>query len=298
MSSATLPNSKEEYDVIEGGLGAALFVTTLIILISLTAIYICCSNRNERWESFHSILGVFYFSFTERQAIDHVQPAAPQPVLLIWKRSLPIGANRYLTYIYYYLMAIMSCMWFISFAVDDTIFQKTTTCNDLNPNDMSHVCFAVNESYTIVDCTVQQMEPVICYIFNLNFAGIGIAYSVTKLCLALVDVYYFLLMKVTVKCAPVIIGLRSIAIAGAFIGFSIWWGVFSTVGKYTRQDYFGYGLVPMRVMQSVFAFLTTLIATGFPPWRLGVGTKQSFRDVAASHSVQDAPLRCGGHPVG
>ena len=156
---------------------------------------------------------MFYSSFSERQGPTPAaanlqaaaQQAAPPPVLLIWMRNVPTGRNGCRTYAYYCFMAIVACLWFISFAVDNSIFQKITTCNDIYPHDMSHVCFADNESYTIVDCTEQllQMTPVICYIFNLNFAGIGIAYSIAKLCLAVVDVYYVVLMKLIVKCGTV-----------------------------------------------------------------------------------------------
>ena len=132
---------------------------------------------------------------------------------------------------------------------------------------MSHICFTVNESYKMVDCTAKQMEPVICYIFNLNFAGIGIAYSITKLCLALVDIYYFILMKMTLKCRWPISALQVSAIFVAVICFIAWWAAFPTAGPTIWQNYYGYGRVPMRVTQSVLALLTTLIATMAPPWK-------------------------------
>ena len=236
MSSIFLPNSKPEYDAIEGGVGAFLFFITPFVLLQIIGVYIYHSDN--RVESLHTILSVFYSSFTDQQPSPPLPQQAPPPppppphplppVLLIWKREAPAETNRWLTYIYYGFMAIMSCMWFISFAVDNTIFHKTTTCNDLNPNDMRHVCFAVNESYRIVDCTEQQMIPVVCYIFNPNLAGIGIAYSITKLCLALVDVYYLILMKLTVKCQKFIFVLRLIAAIGAPVVFIAWWGGFST----------------------------------------------------------------------
>ena len=187
-------------------------------------------------------------------------------------------------------MAIMACLWFISFAVDNSIFLKITTCSDIDPDDMSHVCFAVNESYRMVDCTEQQMTPVICYFSNLNIAGIGIDYSIANLCLAMVDVYYIVLMKliVKVKCGAVATAvIRIFVLSIAVIGFPVWWGIFRKYGQDIRYDYFGYGLVPMRISQSVLALVTAGIMTLLPPWKLDIDTIESYHDLAVSHKVKE-----------
>ena len=274
MSSANLPNIKQQYDKIEGGLGGGLFILILLVLsltFSITKYY--CSKV-----SFHSLLSVFYSSFSERQK----QSAdTDPPVLLIWTRNVPNGCNGHLTYTYYCLMAIVACFWFISFAVDYSIFQKITMCSDIDPHDMSHVCFAVNESYRMIDCSDQQMTPVICYIFNLNFAGIGIAYSIANLCLAVVDVYYIILMKLIMKCGAIATAvIRIFAFSVTVISFVAWWGTFRTIGQDIPHDYFGYGLVPMRISQSVLAFVTAGIMILLPPWKLDINTVQSYRDLA------------------
>lgn len=254
MSSASLPSSKAQYNIIESAVGGGLALAILVILIITFCIKRFCYSK----ESLHTLLSVFYFSFTVRQRYTNLQAANPQaanqpppPVLLIWTRNVPTGLNGCLAYTYYCSMTVMACWWFISYAVDNSIFLKTTMCSDINPNDTSHICFAVNESYKMVDCTAQQMEPVICYIFNLNFAGIGIAYSITKLCLALVDIYYFILMKMTLKCRWPIGALQVSAIFVAVICFIAWWAAFPTAGPTIRQNYFGYGHVPMRVITTI-----------------------------------------------
>jgi hypothetical protein len=179
-------------------------------------------------------------------------------------------------------------MWFITFAVDNSIYLKQTTCSDINMNDKSHVCFAVNESYALVDCTVEQMRPVICYMFSLNLAGIGIAYSIANLCLAFVDVYYIILMKLIVKCGtPFIASIRFFALIVTLVGFGVWWGLFRTKGQYIRYDYFGYGLVPMRISQSILALLTTVIVTIVPPWSLDIKALQTYHDLAVPKPVTE-----------
>ena len=333
MSSASLPNSKKLYDELEGGIGAAFFILTFLVLLLVFCItkYMCSE------ESFHSLLSVFYSSFSKRQGIEYTpaaanqpaaatpqaatqqaatpqagtqqaatpqaatpqaapqqaanqqaatQQAASSPVLLIWTRNIPTGNYGCQTYAYYCLMAIMACLWFVSFAVDNSIFLKITTCSDIDPDDMSHVCFAVNESYRMVDCTAQQMTPVICYFSNLNIAGIGIAYSIANLCLAVVDVYYIALMKLIVKCtccAVATAGIRIFAFGIAVIGFGAWWGVFRTYGQDIRYDYFGYGLLPMRISQSVLALVTAGIMTLLPPWN--IDTMQSYCDLAVEEKA-------------
>ena len=86
MSSVLLPNSKVEYDAVEGGVGAGLLLITLVVSgIVAICIFSCLTNYQE---SFHTILSVFYFSFNERQ-----QHSKNQRVLLIWKRD--VSANKH-----------------------------------------------------------------------------------------------------------------------------------------------------------------------------------------------------------
>ena len=281
MSSASLPSSKAQYNVIETAVGVGLALVILVILIITFCIKRFCYSK----ESLHTLLSVFYFSFTVRQRYTNLQAANPQaanqpppPVLLIWTRNVPTGLNGCLAYTYYCSMTVMACWWFISYAVDNSIFLKTTMCSDINPNDMSHICFAVNESYKMVDCTAQQMEPVICYIFNLNIAGLGIAYSIATLCLSLTNVHYIILMKMTLKWPKITIASRVFVFVFLAVGgFIAWWVIFQTISKYNRYDYFGYGVVPMRVFQSCLALLTASIATMLAPWKWNA--VQSYYDL-------------------
>ena len=48
---------------------------------------------------------------------------------------------------------------------DNTFYYKTSSCDDVNPRDMSHVCFLVNESYRVANCSEDE-QPVICYLFS------------------------------------------------------------------------------------------------------------------------------------
>lgn len=282
MSSASFPSSKEQYDAIEGGLGGGLASIIFVILL-----LIFCIIRYHSEESLHTFLSVFYSSFTVRKP--HTQTAnlptanpqaANKPVLLIWTRNVPTGCNGCLAYTYYCSMAVTACFWFTSFFADDTLYQKTTMCNDLDPNDTSHICFAVNESFKMVDCTAKQMKLVICYMFNPNIAGLGIGYSIATLCLSLTDVYYILLMKMTLKCPNITIASRLLLF---FIlelgGFTALRTSFQTIAKYNQYDYFGYGFVPMRVFQFALLLLTAFIATMLAPCKWNGG--QSYYDIAS-----------------
>ena len=72
MSSANLPNSKLLYNIIEVGLGGGLFIVTFLVLMLIFDITKCYCSK----ESFHSLLSVFYSSFSERQ---EYTPAAANP---------------------------------------------------------------------------------------------------------------------------------------------------------------------------------------------------------------------------
>lgn len=69
-------------------------------------------------------------------------------------------------YAYFLLMAIITCFWFISILVDNIFYYKSTSYDDVNPHDMSHVCFIVNESYRVANCS-QNDQLVICYLARL-----------------------------------------------------------------------------------------------------------------------------------
>ena len=194
----------------------------------------------------------------------------------------PLSHRRNQTYTYFFLMAIITCFWFICILVDNTFYYKTTSCDDVNPKDFSHVCFVVNESYRVANCS-EDDQPVICYLFNPSFLGLGLAFSIAKFLTVCVDAYYVFITKTT-RCLPYHTGIFRLLIAiVATAGFIAWWIGFGIAEGYTiRQDYFGYGRVPMRVSQSVLLLLTALTMTLCLPWNYSIDDEclyHSYREL-------------------
>ena len=300
MGNTFIFDNKQQYDALEGGIAgtAALFLILPILGYSFLVYTLQkgCLIRNYG-EFVHDCVSPFFTSLTmrgfkmneddyarryKRVPLDVIQlpskeerevlhqkfhPKKPLKIRLVQNRRLSIGRTRSQIYAYFLLMAILICFWFICLIVDNTFYHKTTICDDMNPKDMSHVCFVVNESYRVANCSEDFDLPVICYIFNPSFLGLGLAFSVAKFLAVCTDAYYVFITKTT-RCLPYHTGILRLVIAIlSTAGFIGWWIGFGVGEGYTvRQDYFGFGRVPKRVCQSVLLLLTILVMTLCLPW--------------------------------
>ena len=329
MGNTFIFDNKQQYDALEGGIAgtAALFLILPVLGYSFVvyALQPECLVRNYG-EFVHDSVAPFFTSLTMRgfkvNEDDHARsykgvpldlielpakderevlhlkhhPKEPLEICLVQNRKLTPGRARSQTYAYFLFMAILTCFWFICLMVDNTFYYKTTSCDVLNPNDMSHVCFVVSESYRVANCSEDINQPVICYLFNPSFLGLGLAFSIAKFLTVCTDAYYVFITKTT-RCLPYHTGIiRLLITILTTAGFTAWWIGFGVAEGYTvRQDYFGFGQVPMRVSQSVLLLLTVLVMTLFPPWNYSIDDEclyHGYRELVYKEDNEELLCTC------
>jgi hypothetical protein len=120
---------------------------------------------------------------------------------VISSQSLNFNIIHAFTYLYFILVIIMALFWFIAMVVENAIYRKTTTCNDINVEDNSFTCFNVESQFnpTAIDCSmaIHTDIKVFCYLYQPNIAAFGIGFSVFKLIIFSVTVSF----KVAIKIA-------------------------------------------------------------------------------------------------
>lgn len=91
------------------------------------------------------------------------------------------------TYFYFISVVILAFLWFLAMVVENAVYRKTTTCNDINVEDNSFNCFNVSDEFnpTLIDCTDARNQDisVFCYLYQPNLAAFAIAFSTFKLLL-------------------------------------------------------------------------------------------------------------------
>lgn len=112
-------------------------------------------------------------------------------------------------YTYYYFVSVvtLACLWFVIMIIENAIYRKTTTCHDINVRDNSFTCFNVTKSDfkpIPITCAIGKSPTteVFCYLFQPNIAAFGIAFSIFKLIIFGVTVYFKIAIKLAEsKCA-------------------------------------------------------------------------------------------------
>lgn len=331
MGNAFIFDNKQQYDALEGGIAATAALLLILPILGYSClVYLFqgeCLVRNCG-EFVHDGVSPFFTSLTtrgfkvneddyirkyKRVPIDVIElpskderevlhlkhhPKEPLKIRLVQDRKLSIGRTRNQIYAYFLLMAILICFWFICLMVDNTFYFKTTSCDDVNPKDMSHVCFVVNESYRVANCSEDIDQPVICYLFNPSFLGLGLAFSVAKFLAVCTDAYYVFITKTT-RCLPYHTGILRLLIAIlSTAGFIAWWigfGIARAEGYTIRQDYFGFGRVPMRVSQSILLLLTALVMTLCLPWDYSIDDEclyHGYRELVYKEDNEELLCTC------
>lgn len=106
------------------------------------------------------------------------------------------------TYLYFTLVVILAAIWAALVGIENAVYRKTTTCNDINVQDESFTCFDAKQ-YESYPCrastggpTSESNVPVICYLFSPSIGALGIAFSIFKLVLFGVTVYFKIAVKI------------------------------------------------------------------------------------------------------
>lgn len=223
-----------------------------------------CIKQLTSLKNFHRILSTVFSSVSELyiERKNHVE----NPVLIIAERKSPIGYFEWSTYFYFTYMLLMCCLWFIATAVELSIYRKTGTCNDINVKDKSFSCFDVGNNYSRINCKNTSdidTRHVICYLYNPNIAGFGVAYSAAKLISLLADNAFTITLKLT-RWPWRAGSLRILGLVIALLGFCLF--LWATQTEKLEEDYFTYGGIPMRATQLLLLCLTVAGVILLPPW--------------------------------
>ena len=286
---AIIFNNRSDYVKVEAGFGGSLLVLTSFIGIVLAILYWkfcclknnngptcsilrCCSNKScessfvklitycTSLESLHNILGIVFSNITQIIADGNSKPS-----LIISNRESLTGCNGCFTYTYYTYMMFISLMWFIAAAIEFSVFQKITTCNDINLKVKSFRCFDVDNQFETVDCQAPDVDEkkVICYLYNPSIGGLGVAYSTAKFVGITANLGYRMIFNITKKCGSYC------CVAFRFIGTGLAVILLITylhIARNITAEYFTFGLVPMRVAFLVLLCLTVGGILLIPPW--------------------------------
>ena len=147
-------------------------------------------------------------------------------------------------------------------AIEDTIYRKTSTCNDIDVADYNYICFH-ERNFSIVDCTKGSGTPVICYLFSptLTGPGIGVAFSISQFICKFGDICARCLNKLSAQgkwCIGVTQFILVVVILSLMI-LPLTWLMLSEVDIIMFNDYFTYGDVPMRFIMLILIALTISI---------------------------------------
>ena len=193
------------------------------------------------------------------------------------------------TYAYFITAIVLAITWFVLISIEGGIYRKTTTCNDINVQDKSFSCFAVTNKTgpdkrriigtMPIDCAIGKNPniSVFCYLFNLNPAAIGIAFSIVNLIIAAITAYF----KIAIYCVSKIkygkYGLASLqgVLFLGLIGFII--GSPLSYFHFNLEFYFFHGDAPLRWI-SYFLVILTGIALIPVPW-YGFTNNEKFQDM-------------------
>ena len=183
------------------------------------------------------------------------------------------------TYFYFMAVSILAFHWFIAVVAEGIIYSKTTTCSDINLNDTSFACFSVENS-TLVDCRFARNDTsvdVFCYMYNPNLAAFGVGFSVFRLMVFVVTLYF----KFAIKVAGNKYGKYVLVFVQALLTF-FWLVVFpalllSVYYRWTSEIYFFYGNSVIRWTMFVLIVVSAVLVT-LVPW-CGFTHKTVYKDI-------------------
>ena len=183
------------------------------------------------------------------------------------------------TYFYFMAVSILAFHWFIAVVAEGIIYSKTTTCSDINLNDTSFACFSVENS-TLVDCRFARNDTsvdVFCYMYNPNLAAFGVGFSVFRLMVFVVTLYF----KFAIKVAGNKYGKYVLVVIQALLTF-FWLVVFpalllSVYYRWTSEIYFFYGNSVIRWTMFVLIVVSAVLVT-LVPW-CGFTHKTVYKDI-------------------
>ena len=191
-----------------------------------------------------------------------------------------ICCMHFWTYFYFFMAAFLAGLWFIVLLCENSIYRKTTTCNDINVKDNSFTCFDLNDQSRPVQCPIGSSpnnKSIFCYLYEPNPGAAGIAYGFVKLILIGVVIYFKVLNQLRqYKCCQYILLILQVGgmiIAPLLLTFTLPFLQYKT----KLELYFFHGRAVLRVAMFVLVVVTptTLIPA---PWCC-LTNSNKFKDV-------------------
>ncbi len=168
---------RELIPVVLLSLAAIVFMFVVIPLIAT-----CCQCCGESTSWFENLYDTYTCVFKALYPFGTV--VVKEKTAVFAERQPETGCAKIWTCLYFaVVLTLASCWGFVVFW-NSSYYRKTNTCNDINVDDDSYVCYTTKD-YEIVDCMhTEKPGPVLCYLETKSFAaGAGIGFSIFQLML-------------------------------------------------------------------------------------------------------------------
>ena len=171
------------------------------------------------------------------------------------------------TYTYFIVATILALLWLIAMTVENAIYRKTGTCNDINVLDSSFTCFDItNGSYEHISCEIGS-DPditVFCYLYSPNPGAVGIAVGIVNLIFFVITAYFRLTTKMAENKSLIglVIGLQAVLVLFTVITCIV---LLVVHFRFKAELYFFQGNAAMR--WAIFLLIPITAAALIPvPW--------------------------------
>lgn len=210
---------------------------------------------------------------------------------------------------YYGIVFMLLMLLFIVLFCDSLLYQKSSTCNDMDDETEYTVCFDVNNDYNKIDCinkdTSTDLE-VICYTTDFSpFRALGVSFGAVSAVRLAVSVVSFVGIKM-VKYQPgrcLFITLQVICGLASFLCPTIFYSLFYTHVQYVPNILI-YGNPPLiHCAVWLVALLLVVLFWGFP-WCAFIENREYREEIVTLQDrkyrtiVENTNQRSGSQPFG
>lgn len=195
------------------------------------------------------------------------------------RREFLIGGYRnprkpYMVHVYYMAMLVVVFNWFLIMVIDNALFRKTTTCNDLSEDD-AFMCFDIRKSIYAgpVDCNDDGIEeiPVLCFLTNNNLPNaLSLAVGISHLVLLGIHLSFTLTVWCVKNCSPYAALSLNLVVTFGYVVTLIGYGsaVIANTNdiQYSETWNLFYGFRVMRIVMAIWGFVTLILILFFSPY--------------------------------
>lgn len=190
--------------------------TLMLIFPELITRSVCTQKDGKQDE--HMPNEVYLFADKEFEFIEECQHSnngvgqsqptrQPQPPAEVTGQSDPVKecslscCLHFYTYLYFVVVGVLAALWLIVITIENAIYRKTGTCNDIDVLENSYTCFNLGDDSVQIDCKDGSSADidVFCYLYGLSPGAVGIGFSIFKLITFVVTIYFRIVIKIAEK---------------------------------------------------------------------------------------------------